>query len=263
MKVKYLLSGIAVVLCLTANAQFKMSKNMLNAGSDLVSAATLTDADVVQYANEYMKWMDTHNQLAKATDEYGSRLKRITSKFESYDGLKLDFKVYLVKDVNAFACANGCVRVCAGLMKIMTDNEILAVVAHEIGHVKNKDSKDAFRTALLTSALKNTVASQSNTAKTLTNSQLGDLAQAVANSSYSRKQESAADSYSYEFLKNNGKNVWALPSAFRKLLTIEDEGGKSSSSMAKLVSSHPETQKRAEQAEERANKDGIPKVEEK
>jgi putative metalloprotease len=34
-------------------------------------------------------------------------------------------------------------------MDIMTDNELLAVIGHEIGHVKNQDTKDAMKSAYL------------------------------------------------------------------------------------------------------------------
>ncbi|MGQ7116108.1 M48 family metalloprotease, partial [Escherichia sp. TWPC-MK] len=38
-------------------------------------------------------------------------------------------------DVNAWAMANGCVRVYSGLMDMMNDNEIEGVLGHELGHV--------------------------------------------------------------------------------------------------------------------------------
>lgn len=64
------------------------------------------------------------------------------------DGLKLNFGVYEVVDVNAFACGDGSVRICAGLMDVMTDEEVMAVVGHEIGHVVHTDSKDAVKKCL-------------------------------------------------------------------------------------------------------------------
>ncbi len=49
-------------------------------------------------------------------------------------------------------CADGSVRVFSSLMDIMTDNELLAVIGHEIGHVKNQDTKDAMKSAYLKAA---------------------------------------------------------------------------------------------------------------
>ena len=76
------------------------------------------------------------------------------------DGLPLNFKVYEATEVNAFACADGSVRVYSALMDAMDDNELLGVIGHEIGHVAHRDSRKAFQTALMTSALKDGIASR-------------------------------------------------------------------------------------------------------
>ena len=77
----------------------------------------------------------------------------------------------------------------------MTDEELLGVIGHEVGHVAHRDSKKGFRTALLTSALKDGVSSQGGKAAALTDSQLGDLTEALVNARYSQKQERDADDY--------------------------------------------------------------------
>ena len=128
---------------MTASAQFGKKINLgkaLQAGKDVVSAVTLSDADIANMSKEYMTWMDTHNPLTKPDTEYGKRLEKLTGHIKEVDGLKVNFGVYEVVDVNAFACGDGSVRICAGLMGIMTDDEVMAVVGHEIGHVIHTDS---------------------------------------------------------------------------------------------------------------------------
>ncbi len=39
----------------------------------------------------------------------------------------------MTSNVNAWAMANGCVRVYSGLMDMMNDNEIEGVLGHELG----------------------------------------------------------------------------------------------------------------------------------
>ena len=56
-------------------------------------------------------------------------------------GIQLNFKVYDVIDVNAFACGDGSVRVFSSLMDIMTDDELMAIIGHEIGHIVHHDSR--------------------------------------------------------------------------------------------------------------------------
>ena len=146
---------------LTVSAQFKIggktinTKKVINAATDVAHAATLSDEDVAKMAKEYIQWMDTHNEVAGPDTEMGQRLERLTANVKKVSGLDLNFKVYNVVDVNAFACGDGSVRVCGGLMKIMDDDEVFAVIGHEIGHVVHSDSKDAMKNAYLTSAAKN------------------------------------------------------------------------------------------------------------
>ena len=122
----------------TAYAQFKIGGKKINvgkvvqAGTDAAKAITLSDADIAAMSREYMQWMDTHNPLTKPDTEYGKRLEKLTGHIKEVDGLKVNFGVYEVVDVNAFACGDGSVRICAGLMDIMTDDEVMAVVGHEI-----------------------------------------------------------------------------------------------------------------------------------
>ena len=52
-------------------------------------------------------------------------------------------------------------------MDIMSDDELLGVIGHEVGHVAKKHSKKAFKQSLLTSALKDAVASTGNVAAAL------------------------------------------------------------------------------------------------
>ena len=80
------------------------------------------------------------------------------------DGIPLNFKVYKVIDVNAFACPDGSVRVFSSLMDIMNDDELLGIIGHEIGHVVKRHSKNGFKQQLLTGALKDAVASSGGVA---------------------------------------------------------------------------------------------------
>lgn len=168
-------------------------------------AVTLTDEQMKEYVKEYIDWMDKHNQVCADEDPYTVRLKKLTEGLKEVEGIPLNFKVYYVIDVNAFACADGSVRVFSSLMDIMSDEELLGVIGHEVGHVAHKDSKNSFRTALLTSALKDGISSQGGKAAALTESQLGDLGEGLINATYSQKQEREADDYGYEFLKKAGK----------------------------------------------------------
>ncbi len=221
---------------------------------------TLTDEQMAEYVKEYIDWMDKHNPVTPADNPYTIRLNKLTEGLTSVEGIPLNFKVYDVIDVNAFACADGSVRVFSSLMDIMSDEELLGVIGHEVGHVAHKDSKKAFRTALLTSALKDGISSTGGKAAALTDSQLGSLGEALVNANYSQKQERAADDYGYEFLKKGGKNPWSMALSFQKLKALQEEAGaKKDSKINQLFSTHPDIDARIKRMEERATKEGIAK----
>lgn len=263
MKKKMFLRTMFLLGCLTLTmpsmAQFDLKKAVSGAAK-AVKAATLTDEQMTEYVKEYIEWMDKNNQVCDANSSYTQRLNKLTAGLSDADGIPLNFKVYNVKEVNAFACADGSVRVFSSLMDIMTDEELLGVIGHEIGHVAHRDSKNGFRTALLTSALKDGLSSQGGKIAALTDSQLGDLSEALVNASYSKKQEREADDYGYEFLKKAGKNPWAMALSFRRLKAMEAEAGaQKTNKLNQLFSTHPDLDERIRRMEERATSEGIQK----
>lgn len=249
------LCAVAILLGagLTASAQFNLGK-VISSGTKIVSAATLTDEQMADYVRESVDWMDRNNPVLPEDDPYTVRLRNLTAGITEADGIPLNFKVYNVVDVNAFACPDGSVRVFAALMDLMSDDELLGVIGHEIGHVLRHHSKNAFRTQLLSDALKDAVAATGSRAAALTESQLGTLTQGLINARYSQKQEKEADDCGYEFLVAKGKNPWGMVMAFEKLQSLEGEQGQSTY-IQKMFSSHPETQDRIERMSRRCERD--------
>ena len=261
---KNFFKALSLVAILTASvpadAQFNLKK-AVNSATKAVQALTLTDAQMADYVRESVVWMDNHNPVLPEDNPYVVRLMTLTDGITQVDGIPLNFKVYDVIDVNAFACPDGSVRVFTSLMDIMTDDELMGVIGHEIGHVMKHHSKNAFKTELLTGALKDAVAASGGKAAALTESQLGDLGSALINAKYSQKQEKEADDCGYDFLVANGRNPWGMVMAFEKLQSLEGQSGASSSYISKMFSSHPETKDRIKKMSDRAKKDGIERPE--
>lgn len=238
------------------DAQFNLKK-AVGAGLKAAQAFTLSDDQMAAYVKESVKWMDEHNTVSAEDSPYTIRLNQLTEGLTDVDGIPLNFKVYEVIDVNAFACADGSVRVFSSLMDIMSDEELLGIIGHEIGHVGLHHSKKAFKQELLTGAMKDAISSTGGKVAALTDSQLGTLSQSLINAKYSQKQENEADDYGYDFLKQNGKNPWGMVQSFEKLGKMEQSSGVKTSYISKMFSSHPDTQKRIKHMTERCNKDGI------
>ncbi len=252
---------ILSLLLIGSAGAFQAQKINLGKAVDVASkgakALTFTNADAIKLSKESVDWMDKNNPVAGAKDPYTIRLNKLFGKHKTQDGLTLNYKVYKVKDINAFACADGSVRVFSSLMDMMTDDEILAVIGHEIGHVKNQDTKDAMKSAYLKAAALDAGSAASGTVATLSNSQLGEMANAILDASFSKKQESEADDYSYNFMKTNGYNVVGAYTAFKKLELLSSQDNEKQSAFQKMFNSHPASEKRANNMKKKAEKDGL------
>ncbi|MDE6206673.1 MAG: M48 family metallopeptidase [Muribaculaceae bacterium] len=251
-----MLVSAACMAPIEASAQFNLGKAVQAAGKT-AQALTLSDEQMAAYVKQSVQWMDEHNPVLPEDNEYTKRLRRLTANVKDADGIPLNFKVYDVIDINAFACPDGSVRVFSSLMDIMSDEELMGVIGHEIGHVIKRHSKKALKQQLLTDAALDAAGAANGKIATLTDSQLGALSESLLNAKYSQKQENEADNCGYDFLVANGVNPWGMAMAFEKLSSME--GGSKMSYMQKMFSSHPDTQKRIKAMSERAKKDGFTK----
>lgn len=254
MKLKTMIVAMLLACATPGFAQFNLKKAVSSA-QKAAQAFTLTDEQMTAYVKESVDWMDKNNPVLPADSEYTKRLNRLVAGITEADGIPLNFKVYNVVDVNAFACPDGSVRVFAALMDLMDDDELMGVIGHEIGHVLKRHSRNAFKTQLLTGALKDAISASGGKAAALTDSQLGTLGESLINAKYSQKQENEADECGYEFLVKNGRNPWGMVMSFEKLQSLEGDSGKTSY-VAKMFSSHPETKARIEKLTKRCKKDG-------
>ena len=234
MRIKGKLTTVVLVVTTLFASAFSLNAwdwtRVLSAGVKAVQAGTISDSQVQNYVHEYVQYMDKKNKVAPEGSKYAVRLEKLSSGLTDVDGIPLNFKVYITSDVNAFACADGSVRVFSGLMDLMNDDEVLGVIGHEIGHVAHKDTKRAFKNALLTSAFMDGIASTGNVAAALT------------------------DEYGYKFLKDHGKNPLAMAMAFEKLKSLE--GSDPQGPVSQLFSSHPSTDKRIKNILKWAKRDG-------
>lgn len=262
---KTILKSFALLLTLffaatPADAQLNLGK-LAKAGSKVAQALTLSDAQMAAYVKESVDWMDKNNPVAADDDPYTVRLKKLTEGITDADGIPLNFKVYKVIDVNAFACPDGSVRVFSSLMDIMNDDELMGIIGHEIGHVMKHHSKNAFKQELLTGAAKDAIGAANSKVAALTDSQLGKLGESLIGAKYSQKQEKEADNCGYDFLVSKGRNPWGMVMAFEKFLEMEQSASAKMSYADKMFSSHPETKARIEAMTKRCNKDGYTRPE--
>lgn len=214
-----------------------------DAGIDAVKAITLSDKNVTALAIEASRQSDMQHKTAPLSNPYGKRLFKLVGKNHSSDGYDFNFKVYLSPTVNAFAMADGTIRIYSGLMDMMNDRELLFVVGHEMGHVIKKHIKKKIRMAYAGRAVRKGIASQENIVGDIARSSLGGLIESLANAQFSQQEEKEADDFGIAYLREKGHNAQSAVSALKKLATL----GNSHS----FLSSHPAPEARAERLQNR------------
>jgi metalloprotease len=226
-----LAGGISVAAPL--QAQINIGK-VLDAGKDVAKSESISDEELKAYCDQMAAEMDKNNPVAGPKSTYGKRVATLSKGLANYDGLKLDIKAYEVVDVNAFAMANGTIRIFAGLMDQFTDDEIRYVIGHEIGHVKNGHTKKRMQTALRASALRKGAAAAGGTVGQIASGDLGKLFENVIAAKHSQGNENEADDYAMAFLKAKAYPPMAAVTALDKLAALEGGSGKT-----KWLATHP------------------------
>jgi putative metalloprotease len=216
----------------------------IGAGQDLIKAETISDADLKAYFDQVTKSMDAQNQVAPANNAYAKRLGKLTSGLTTYDGFGMNFKVYQTDQINAFAMANGTIRVYSGLMDQFNDDEVRYVIGHEMGHVKKGHSKARMQAALRTSALRKAVAANDSNIGRLAQSQLGGLFEKVVVAQHSQSNENEADDYALKFMQAKRYNAQSCVTALEKLAALSGGGASS------FTSTHPSPKDRAQRLRE-------------
>ena len=80
---------------------------------------------------------------------------------------------------------------------------------------------------------------------------LGDISEAYVNAQFSQKQESRADEFGFQFAVEHGHDPYSMYRSLAKLNSLSS--GSQASTLAKMFSSHPDSQKRAEKMKQKAD----------
>ncbi len=230
MKKILVIAAVFAVSSLSVNAQFGGLKNI---GKSVASAAGNIAGDMAAdvaantVTNNVVTYMDKNNAVLADDNAYTKRLASLVgTNYVNVDGLSLNYKVYENPEVNILACANGCIRVYSGMMDLLTDDELVAVIANQIGHITNKDTRDALMKMATGDNATNATSAQLNKLLSLSGEKMGTFINELLQVPYSDSQNKAADKYAVTLLKKNGKKAAALESALDKFATMEANDAK-------------------------------------
>ena len=216
-------------------------EGLASAAGKAITAASITDDQIVALCQQTVVSLDQQSQIVGGN--YQTRLARLLQGVDQIDGMPVNYKVYKTDEINAFACGDGSIRVYSGLMDLMDDDELIAIIGHELGHVAHQDTKKALKNAYVASAARDVVGSAGSYGAIIA-SLLGDLGEALVSAQFSQAQEYKADQAGFEFAIERGYGPHSMEKALNKLLSIS--GSSNNSLMAHMFASHPQTEKRVE-----------------
>jgi len=235
-----MLKLLTIILCFSLLSGCENTDVMTaaDAGLDAVKALTLSDKDVREIAVKSAQYSDKKQTMAPPENKYARRLNGLVRQQFQDGNLKFNYGVYISPEINAFAMADGTIRVYSGLMDMLDDGELRFVIGHEMGHVMKRHIREKIRLAYAASAVRKGVASQNNAAGEIARSVFGGFAESLINAQFSQLEEKEADDYGLLFLKKKDFEPRDAVSALKKLAGL----GKGHS----FLSSHPDPDKRAE-----------------
>ena len=143
--------------------------------------------------------------------------------------------------VNAAAFPGGYIVIYSGLLKLSDDpEEIASVIAHEMGHVINRDAVNALKRQFGLAILFSIVTGGDATI-------LHDMIRGVLNNRFSQSVESKADEFAFELLIKSGINPKHFAEMFKKMKKQYDSPV--DKSLLKYFGTHPDIDSRIERAE--------------
>lgn len=134
---------------------------------------------------------------------------------------------------NAFALPGGTIVLLDGLVEAMDDDEVIAVLGHELGHVVHRDVMQGIARQMGLLAVAGVVWGQMSSAA-------ASVAAGVQGLRFARDAETSADAFAVTFLRRAGMPVRRLADAFAVMQRQEETTG----TVPTFLSDHPSTAER-------------------
>jgi len=192
---------------------------------------------IEQFQLALPRWKELRESICERVRALDPELVFELSMYEPKDG----------KSLNALTLPGGQVLVFSTLADALDDEELTAVIAHELGHVKYRHGIQGLAKAVGLGAIASlTVGDFSSTATS--------LLVGIRAAAYSHGMEEQADAYAASLLKQLGISPTKLADALEKI----DEQTPAGQAMPDWLSTHPGTASRAVKARQAADEQADP-----
>jgi predicted Zn-dependent protease len=257
------LSGLgSSLLSSTGLVSASQADSLFKAGAELAESQTPLSSEEEYYLgrgvsatilSRYKLYKNSGMQLY--ISQVGSLLAAVSDKPETFNGYR--FAILDTDEINAVSAPGGFVFVTRGFLeKLKSEEELAAVLAHEIAHVVKEHGIGAISDSHLNKALvllgKEAASSAGGSEVQMLTNAFGDSISDVANSlltkGYSRRQEYEADEYAVELLVRAGYETQGLMDSLKMLEALEAQGS------GGWFSTHPHAEDRIDEVESQVKK---------
>jgi hypothetical protein len=188
-----------------------------------------------------------------AAQQRVNRIGRWMASQTSRPDLPWTFGVIDSPEINAFAAPGGYILVTRGLYELLgDDDEVAAVLGHELSHIVQRDHYNVIRKQETTGALKDVAAAAvqtGNVAEGMAKAYVSKHGASVMASSLDREAEYRADEAAEIYLVRAGFNPLALYAVLQKMTAL----GTSSGNLAQLYKTHPPLHERMDRIDRRGH----------
>jgi len=208
------------------------------------SATSRYEFIVIPTSNEVAMGDEAHESILRRYElsddaQAQARLERIGQDLVGIsDRQDYSYQFFLIDkdDMNAFTSPGGRIYFFTGLLDKMTrDDQVAAVLAHEIGHCAARHVVKKFQAALGYNLLGSILLSQIDSVGAQRVAGLSsDAVMSIVFSSYSRKDEFEADRLAVKYMYLAGYDLQAIIETFEILKSAEEKG-----SVPGFLRSHP------------------------
>ena len=215
-------------------------------------AARHSNAGLLTEREEIRLGMQLHREVTRRfnlTDAGLDRVERIgqrVAKASRRPNLIYKFHVIQSREINGFSLPGGHVYVTTALLKLANENELAAVLAHEVGHIVARHSLKTLKQSqdydAIAAALGSITGVAGDTARDL-GVALGQIVGEGFLAVHTRDEEREADFLGVRTMARAGFDPQGMITMFQKLQRI---GAEDSSLLGTLFSDHPDAQERIE-----------------
>ena len=175
-------------------------------------------------------------------DRIGQRCARASLR----PSLAYKFHVIQGREINGFSIPGGHVYVTTALLRLANDNELGAVLCHEVGHLVARHSLQTLKKSKEYDDIANSLGNLTGVAGSIAHDlgvSLGQIVGAGMLTIHSRDEEREADFLGVRSMPGAGLDPQGMITIFQKLLRIEE---RDSDLLGSLFSDHPDAQERIE-----------------